>query len=153
MFQAFEIGPFIIWSRLVFVLIGLWLSAEFFLRLAESANLSLQHFKEHGVWYVIGFLLGGRIIAMLSQYQVYLKEPLRMIIIWDGGFSFLGGAIGIGVVLYFATRGHRSIFLQWLDRSCRLLLWGLCSHGSVRSSRAMHTANRPTCPGALPTTP
>lgn len=115
MFQVFQFGPFFVWSRLVCILLGLWLSIEFFLRLAESANLSLQHFKEHGVWYVLAFVLGGRIIAVLNEYQVYFPDPLRMLILWDGAFSFLGGAIGIGIVIYLATRGHRSIFLQWLD--------------------------------------
>jgi prolipoprotein diacylglyceryltransferase len=51
----------------------------------------------------------------LGQYQVYLKDPLRVFVIWDGGFSFLGAAIGIGTVLFIATRGHRTTFLQWLD--------------------------------------
>jgi phosphatidylglycerol:prolipoprotein diacylglycerol transferase len=115
MFQAFELGPFIIWARLVFDLIGIWLAAEFLLRIAESANLSLQHFKQHSFWYVFAFLLTGRVLAVVAEYKVYLKEPLRMLILWDGGFSFLGGAIGIGIVLYVVTRGHRSIFLQWLD--------------------------------------
>jgi len=58
MFQAFALGSFIFWTRLIFVLLGLWLSTEFFLRLAHSANLSLQHFREHGLWYVAAFLLG-----------------------------------------------------------------------------------------------
>ncbi|MBI1812234.1 prolipoprotein diacylglyceryl transferase [Candidatus Peregrinibacteria bacterium] len=115
MFEAFQIGPLFIWTRLVFVLVGVWLFAEFFLRLAQSANLSLQHFQEHGLWYVIAFILGERLIAVVAEYQVYLKDPARIPILWDGGFSFLGGAIGIGIVLWFATREHRAIFLHWLD--------------------------------------
>jgi prolipoprotein diacylglyceryl transferase len=115
MFQVLEIGPFLFWSGLIFTLLGVWLSAEFFLRLAQSANLSLQHFRDHALWYVVAFLAGGRVMAVLSEYKVYLREPLRVFFLTDGGFSFLGGAIGIGVVLYLATRGHRSIFLQWLD--------------------------------------
>ncbi len=115
MFQAFELGPFLIWTRLLFILLGIWLATEFFLRLAESANLSLQHFRDHGWWYACTFVLGGRIIAMLAAYKVYLHDPVRSVFLHDGNFSFLGGAIGIGVVLYFATRGQRTIFLQWLD--------------------------------------
>ncbi len=115
MFQALELGPFMLWSRLIFILLGVWLATEFLLRLAESANLSLQHFRDHAIWYVVAFLLGGRLVAVISQYQVYLHDPLRIVTLTDGGFSFLGGAVGIGVVLYIATRGHRSIFLQWLD--------------------------------------
>lgn len=115
MFQAFELGPFLVWSRLLFLLIGVWLATEFFLRLAESANLSLQHFRDHSAWYLLAFLLGGRLIAVIAEYKVYLREPLRVVALHDGAFSFLGGAIGIGVVLYFATSGQRTTFLQWLD--------------------------------------
>jgi phosphatidylglycerol:prolipoprotein diacylglycerol transferase len=115
MFQAFALGPFIFWTRLAFVLVGLWLSTEFFLRLAATANLSLQHFREKALWYVAAFLLGGRIFAIINEYNAYLKDPLRAFVVWDGGFSVLGGAVGIGAVLYFATRGHHSTFLQWLD--------------------------------------
>ena len=115
MFEAFQIGPFIIWTRLVFLLIGIWLSAEFFFRLAQSANLSLQHFREHSWQYAAAFVLGGRIIAVVSEYRVYLKDILRIFILWDGGFSYLGGVIGIGFLLYFSTKNQRSTFLQWLD--------------------------------------
>ena len=56
MFEAFEVGPFLIWTRVVFLLLGVWLSVEFFLRLARSARLSLDHFQEHAWWYVAAWL-------------------------------------------------------------------------------------------------
>lgn len=115
MFQAFEVGPFLLWTRLIFILLGIWLSAEFFLRISDSASLSLQHFRDHGLSYVVAFVLGGRATAILADYRGYVSDPLYALYLNDGNFSYLGGAIGIGVVLYFATRGHRTTFLQWLD--------------------------------------
>jgi phosphatidylglycerol:prolipoprotein diacylglycerol transferase len=115
MFEAFAIGPAIIWTRLVFLLLGVWLAVEFFMRLASSAHLSLQHLQENAWRYFAAFLIGGRLIAILAEYRVYVREPLRMFIFWDGGFSFLGAAMGVAVVLYWATRTQRATFLQWLD--------------------------------------
>lgn len=115
MFEAFSIGPFFIWTRVVFLLLGIWLSAEFFFRLAQSAHLSLAHFKDHGWRYVLAFFFTARLVAIVASYRVYMKDPLRVLIFWDGGFSLLGGAIGIGIVIYWATLHQRSTFLQWLD--------------------------------------
>lgn len=115
MFEAFSIGPFLVWTRGVFLLVGIWLSFEFFLRLAKSAHLSLQHFRDHALRYGIAFLLGSRIVAMIAEYRVYVLDPFRIFILWDGNFSFLGGAMGLALVLYWATHSHRTTFLQWLD--------------------------------------
>lgn len=115
MFEAIPFGPFILWTHLVFLLLAVWLSTEFFLRLAQSAGLSLQHFHDHAWWYLGGFVLGGRITAIIAEYRVYLREPLRAVILWDGQFSFLGGAIGVAFVLYALRQTSRTTFLQWLD--------------------------------------
>lgn len=115
MFEAFAIGPFFFWTRLVFLLLGVWLSTEFFLRLAQSANLSFSHLRDRALHYMIAFLIGGRFVAIFANYRAYIREPLRLFIVWDGGFSYLGGAMGIGCVLYLATRNQRATFLQWLD--------------------------------------
>ncbi|MCK5018845.1 MAG: prolipoprotein diacylglyceryl transferase [Candidatus Peribacteraceae bacterium] len=115
MFEAFSIGPFLVWTNVIFLLLGIWLSTEFFLRLANSANLSVVHFKEHALKYLISFIIMGRVVSILANYRIYIKDPLRVFIVWDGGFSFLGGAIGIGLVLYLITRMQRTTFLQWLD--------------------------------------
>lgn len=115
MFEAFQIGPFIIWTHAFFFLLAVWMSLEFFLRLAQTAHLSLQHFRERAPQYLLAFLIGGRVIAVLSQYRVYVNDPLRIFMMHDGNISFLGAAIGIGVLLYFATRDSRTTYLQWLD--------------------------------------
>ncbi|PIR48735.1 hypothetical protein COU80_03495 [Candidatus Peregrinibacteria bacterium CG10_big_fil_rev_8_21_14_0_10_55_24] len=115
MFEAFAVGPFIIWTRVVFLLLGAWLATEFFLRLSSGANLSLQHMHEHALRYLAAFLIGGRVTAIVVLYRTYLRDPVRMFIVWDGNFSFLGGAIGVAVVLYWLTRTQRATFLQWLD--------------------------------------
>ncbi|HVW66778.1 MAG TPA: prolipoprotein diacylglyceryl transferase family protein [Candidatus Peribacteraceae bacterium] len=117
MFEGFQIGPFNIWTHLIFLLIGLWLSAEFFFRLAQSAGLSLQHFRDHGLWHLLAIIVGGRLIAVIGQYQVYIRpdDPLRAFYLQDGNFSFLGAAAGIACVLYFTRGTSRTTFLQWLD--------------------------------------
>lgn len=117
MFEAFQIGPFIIWTHLLFLLLGLWLSSEFFFRLAQSAGLSLQHFKDYAIWHLIAAVIGGRLFAIIEQYRVYLKpdDPFRFLFLHDGNFSFLGAAAGIALVLYIARGSSRTTFLQWLD--------------------------------------
>ncbi|MEK7590735.1 MAG: prolipoprotein diacylglyceryl transferase family protein [Patescibacteria group bacterium] len=125
MFEAFQFGPFTIWTRLVFLLLGIWLSTEFFLRLAQSAPLSLQHIRANSWQYLLAFLVGGRLFAIIAEYRVYLKDLPRIFIVWDGGFSFLGAAVGIAFVLYFATRDQRSTFLQWLDALLPATMLGL----------------------------
>ena len=115
MFEAFNIGPVFIWTRVVFLLLGIIFAADFFFKLAQSANLSLQHFRQHASRYLIAYVLGARLVAVISNYRIYMRDPLRFFVFWDGGFSYLGGAIGIGCVLYWVTRTQRATFLQWLD--------------------------------------
>ncbi len=115
MFEAFQFGPVTVWLRLAFLLMGTWLAAEFLFRLAASANLSLQSLKDDAKWHLLAFILGGRILAVIGQYQTYMKHPLRIPLFWDGGFSFLGGAIGVTLVLFWSSRNQRVTFLQWLD--------------------------------------
>lgn len=125
MFEAFEIGPAVIWMRLLFLLIGIWVSSEFFFRIAAAANLSVQGIRDNAKWFALAFLLGGRFIAILANYQSYLKQPFRTIVFWDGQFSFIGAALGIAIVLFVTTRNQRATFLQWLDALLPAMMLGL----------------------------
>ncbi len=125
MFEAFEIGPAVIWMRLLFLLIGVWVSSEFFFRIAAAANLSVQGIRDNAKWFALAFFAGGRLIAVLANYQSYLKQPIRMVIFWDGQFSFIGAALGIAIVLFVTTRNQRATYLQWLDALLPAMTLGL----------------------------
>jgi phosphatidylglycerol:prolipoprotein diacylglycerol transferase len=115
MFEAFQIGPVTIWFHLVFLLLAIWLSSEFLFRLAGSANLSLQSIQDDAKWHLLAFIGCGRLLAVIANYQAYIKFPLRILILWDGEFSFMGAMIGIALVLFWSSRNQRVTFLQWLD--------------------------------------
>ncbi len=117
MFEAFQIGPFLLWTHLFFLMLAIWLASEFFFRLAQSAGMSIQHFKDDVWLHLSSAFLGGRLLAVLAEYRVYLRweDPLRAFHIHDGNFSFLGAAVGIAVVLFIRRRRSRTTFLQWLD--------------------------------------
>lgn len=138
MYEAFEFGPVILWMHVVFLLLAILLSVEFFFRLAASASLSIQSIKDHAAWHLLAFLVMGRLMAVVGDYQAYLKNLGRIFIVWDGGFSFLGGAIGIALVLFWSTRMQRATFLQWLDVLLPAVTFGMAIDwvGMFLSARA-----------------
>jgi prolipoprotein diacylglyceryl transferase len=125
MFEAFQLGPFLFRSHLLFLLLGLWLATELFLRLAASEELDLLHFLEHPLLYLLAFILGGRLFAVLVLYRIYLQDPSRILIFWDGTFSLLGGCIGLGLALSFLIGQRQATFLQWLDAFLPAVTLGL----------------------------
>lgn len=65
---------------------------------------------------IVGILLGGRLgYVLFYGFSSYVKEPLSVFAIWDGGMAFHGAAIGlIGAGLLFARRVNVS-FLRIAD--------------------------------------
>lgn len=145
MFDLFEVGPFLIWTHLVFLLVAIWMSSEFFFRLAQSAGLSLQPFRDQALWYLGSGLLGGRLFAVIEQYRLYIRldDLLRVFDFRDGNFSFLGIAVGIAIVLYITRRSSRTTFLQWLDVLFPATTFGL-TFDWLGKFFAGHAYGRPT---------
>lgn len=125
MFEAFQFGPVTIWIRLVFLLVAIWMSVEFFIRLSSSAGLSLQHIRDYALWHLIAFIVGGRGVAILADYQTYVRHWFRVFIFWDGNFNFIGASLGISLVLFYSTSKQRATFLQWLDVLLPAVTFGL----------------------------
>jgi phosphatidylglycerol:prolipoprotein diacylglycerol transferase len=115
MFEAFQLGPFLFRSHTLLLLIGVVLSTELFLRLAVSEGLRIAIFLKKAVWFFLGFLIGGRLLAVLLLHRVYTQDPMRMLIVWDGVFTVVGGCIGFGLVLLFFTWRQRGTFISWID--------------------------------------
>ncbi|MGB3556614.1 MAG: prolipoprotein diacylglyceryl transferase [Jannaschia sp.] len=57
-------------------------------------------------WITLGIVLGGRLgYVLFYQPGYYLRNPVEILAVWQGGMSFHGGMIGTGLaVIVFAIR-------------------------------------------------
>ncbi|WP_246223068.1 prolipoprotein diacylglyceryl transferase family protein [Enterobacteriaceae endosymbiont of Donacia versicolorea] len=59
----------------------------------------------------IGLLLGGKIgYTLFYHISDFIKNPIILIKLWEGGMSFFGGLIGIIIVLVIYSYKKKKIF-------------------------------------------
>jgi phosphatidylglycerol:prolipoprotein diacylglycerol transferase len=92
------------------IIVGYW----YLLKLAKQPGspMGRRHADDLVFYAALGIIFGGR-IGYILFYNLgdYLKHPLEMLKLWDGGMSFHGGVIGTSLgIFYFAHKEK----LSWL---------------------------------------
>lgn len=112
-----------------FILPWYWLSyiAGFFavyfgsMYLAEKSEVGLKKSFIHD-YTSIGFLflvLGGRIgYILIYNLNYYLENPMKVFALWEGGMSFHGAMISVGLYTLFKAKRNGISFLQMTDVIC-----------------------------------
>ncbi|MBX4180883.1 prolipoprotein diacylglyceryl transferase [Sodalis sp. CWE] len=74
----------------------------------------------------LGALLGGRVGYLLFyNFSLFLKEPLYLFKIWNGGMSFHGGLIGVILVMFWFAQCTRRNFFKVSDFVAPIIPFGL----------------------------
>ena len=105
------------WYSLAYIL-GLIIGLAIMKRLNKFSNnfINSKHLDNFLVWAVIGIIIGGRIgYVLFYQFNLFIKNPLYIIEIWNGGMSFHGGLIGIVVSIYLFSKINRINFFYLSD--------------------------------------
>jgi len=69
------------------------------------------------MYMIIGTVIGARLgHCLFYDPTYYLANPLKILMIWEGGLASHGGTIGILVALYLFCRKHKFDYLWVLDR-------------------------------------
>ncbi len=64
----------------------------------------------------LGVVVGGRLgYVLFYDLPVYLAKPYKIFYIWEGGMSFHGGMIGVGLAALWFARSRKLPFLQLVD--------------------------------------
>ncbi len=123
-----DIGPLTIrWYALAYVL-GLVIGWQYVRYLAEHriAALTKRHADDLVVWCTLGVVVGGRLgYVLFYQPGYYLAHPAEILLIWQGGMSFHGGALGVLVVSILFARSKRVSLLVVGDAICAAVPIGL----------------------------
>ncbi len=56
---------------------------------------------------ILGVILGGRLgFVLFYRPAYYLQNPLEILMLWEGGMSFHGGFLGVGVAIWLFARAQ-----------------------------------------------
>ena len=124
----FHLGPLAIrWYGLMYVLgfAAFYLLAKYRIRLGH-AQWKTQEVADLLFYGVVGVVVGGRLGSVLFYgFDEFLRDPLYLVRIWEGGMSFHGGLLGaIGAIWLFARKTSRA-FLAVTDFAAPLAPIGL----------------------------
>ena len=126
-------------------------------------------------WLTAGIILGGRIgyicfymLVNPDQRAALFKDPLQAFEIWNGGMSFHGAAIGVGLVMIAFSMANKLSLLGVADivTACEPIgqcfgrlanfingeLWGRVTHapwGMVFCNERLAAENDGVCPAGL----
>jgi prolipoprotein diacylglyceryl transferase len=67
---------------------------------------------------VLGTIIGARLgHCLLYEPEIYLRDPVRILKVWEGGLASHGGVVGVVIAIYVAVRILKlPSFLWTLDR-------------------------------------
>lgn len=112
----FSIGFFSLrWYSLGFLasfMLGLWLTKKRFL----EKGYSMEALDAGFISIILGTIIGARLgHVIFYEPEVYLKQPWRIPMVWEGGLASHGALIGIVLAMFFYTRKYKIPFLWILD--------------------------------------
>jgi len=77
-------------------------------------------------WIMLGVILGGRLgYVLFYDFAVYMRNPLDILKIWQGGMSFHGGLLGVMASIAWWSKRHHHSFLTVLDMVAPAITPGL----------------------------
>ncbi|PKU23935.1 prolipoprotein diacylglyceryl transferase [Telmatospirillum siberiense] len=123
-----RIGPFAIrWYAVAYIvgLIGGWRYTRWLVGKPPFA-MTLEQVDDFLVWATAGVVLGGRLGYVLFYKPLYyLANPLETLMVWQGGMSFHGGALGVIAAIVLFSRRNRLHLLAVGDVICTVVPMGL----------------------------
>lgn len=104
------------WYGLLFALA--FISAYLIMmRIFKKEGISIKTLDDLTLYIGVGTILGARLgHCLFYEPEIYLKEPLRILKVWEGGLASHGAAIGILLALWLFTFRYKHSFVKILDQ-------------------------------------
>lgn len=115
-YTSVPFGPVHIQVWGTFVALGICLAVWVGRRESVRRGLDREKFTDFASWAILGALVGARLIHVLFyEPSAYLGDPLRVLRIWEGGMSMLGGLLGGALGAAWFARRHVTGFFRHAD--------------------------------------
>jgi phosphatidylglycerol---prolipoprotein diacylglyceryl transferase len=125
---AIQLGPVAIhWYGLMYLIgfAGVWWLGTVHAR-RPHVNWPRERVTDLLFYAALGVILGGRFgYTLFYNFSGFLKDPLVLLRIWEGGMSFHGGLLGVIVAYLIFARAHKLNPFDIGDFAAPLIPFGL----------------------------
>jgi phosphatidylglycerol:prolipoprotein diacylglycerol transferase len=92
----------------------------------SAAPFTVDQYQDVLIWGIFGLIVGARLGYVFFYKPLdYLRHPLEIFALWQGGMSFHGGLVGVMLAIWLCGRKYHSSFLQTMDFAVPLAPPGL----------------------------
>ncbi len=113
--DLFSIGPITIHTYGVMVAIGFLLGVGLALRQARKEGIPPERISDLSFYLLLAAIIGSRIFYVLLNPGPYIKNPLAILKIWEGGLVFYGGLIFAVITGVIYIKRHNLSLWQIAD--------------------------------------
>ncbi len=105
---SLHLGPLTIQAFGIFAALGVYLAVRIAARTAARRGLDPKPIVDYAVWGVLAGVVVGHLVHLLLYHPEELRQPIRILQVWEGLSSF-GGLLGgvLAAVVFFRARGLR----------------------------------------------
>jgi phosphatidylglycerol:prolipoprotein diacylglycerol transferase len=95
----FKIGPLTLYPYGLLISLGFIVGIALALNLGKEEGIAKEKILDIGFYVLIAAIIGSRLLFVLIDYKHFIKNPLDIFKIWDGGLVFFGGLLLTVLVL------------------------------------------------------
>jgi phosphatidylglycerol---prolipoprotein diacylglyceryl transferase len=110
-----DIGPLPLHAYGLLLAVGVLVAAWVAERRWIARGNDAKTFNDMAVWIVIGGVVGARVYHVISDYELFTGDWLRVFQIWEGGLSIWGVLAGGAIAVIVMTRIKRVETLVLMD--------------------------------------
>jgi phosphatidylglycerol---prolipoprotein diacylglyceryl transferase len=106
------------WYGLMYVIgfFSAWGLALFRAKRRDDLTYSREDIDSLIFYLAVGLILGARVgYVLFYNFGLFMRDPVYMLRVWEGGMSFHGGLIGVMVAALMFAQHHGKRFLQVTD--------------------------------------
>ena len=112
---VFRLGKFVVYSYSLMVVVafaaGLLYAYYEAKRIGEDTNKVI----DLSIYVFISAFIGARLLHVLTEWRIYLHDPVRIFKIWEGGLVYYGGFILAILVIIVYVKAYKLSLPKWAD--------------------------------------
>ena len=115
------------WYALAY-LAGIFVGYWYLLKLIAQpgAPMARRHADDMIFYAMLGIIVGGRLgYVLFYNLGNYIRNPIEILRLWDGGMSLHGGVVGVLIAIWYVTKKEKLSFLRFCDYIACVVPFGL----------------------------